>query len=942
MKRFVFSFLIAAGLIFASPQSSRATNWQTGDVITYGQAGWGTDVQATSLLEENFSWVYSPSGGTLEVGTGFSTFFDSGYAVEAYLPSAGVPGPFNGSLVDPTSTSSGVFGGSVTALHLDVDFSDAGFTLGNSGIPFGNLIVTNLTGSIANFNGQTVRQVLASMDIAIGGGQTTNTFADLDNLAENLAGAFDPEYMSSFAQNYLAAPPITTRTVSTLNETGPGSIRDIYLHSSHGDTINFAVTGTITLSTLNGPILIDRSLHIVGPGARSLTISGNANRVFVVTGGTSTISGLTIANGSVPGRGNDGSAAQGGAIYVSSPGMLTITNCAFSSNDATGATNPANGGNGGAGQGGAIYNGGTLALTGCTFWGNSATGNAGNSTGIGLNNGGTGGAGQGGALFNDTSGTLSVTNCTFNLNAATGGASGSGHLPIAGGQANGGAIFNQGTLTIASVTVNGNSGQGGAGGKGDKGPITGATGSGNGGISSGGGTSTFGNTLVAGNSGNTSPDVEGSFTSSGYNLIGKLDGSSGFSAGTDQVGTIAFPLDPKLNTNGLQYNGGQTETILLQIGSPAIDKGKNLPKSTHDQRGKTRPYDDPNIANAFNGDGNDIGAVEMQASELATATPTPTPTPVPNVQITVTTNPSGLSFTVDNVTYTSSQTFSWQAGSSHTISTTSPQTAETGVRYLWSSWSDSGNISHTVAPTKNKTYTANFTKQFFLTMSAGTGATVSPASGWQKSGAIFSISATATNNGSVSYSFTGWAGSGTGSYSGSNNPVSITMNGPITESANFVQNPVQVTVQPSLAGPTFSVDGTTFSSPQSFSWQPGSSHTIATTSPQSAGTGVRYTWSSWSDSGAISHTVTATKNKTYSATFTKQYFLTMNAGTGGTVSPASGWKNSGATVSITATPGSGHTFMGWTGSGTGSYSGTINPESITIGGPISETAAFSH
>jgi hypothetical protein len=66
----------------------------------------------------------------------------------------------------------------------------------------------------------------------------------------------------------------------------------------------------------------------------------------------------------------------------------------------------------------------------------------------------------------------------------------------------------------------------------------------------------------------------------------------------------------------------------------------------------------------------------------------------------------------------------------------------------------------------------------------------------------------------------------------------------------------------------------------------------------------------------------------------------MSAGTGGTVTPASGWKNSGVSVTITATPASGHTFSSWSGTGTGSFSGTTNPVSITMGGPIGETATF--
>ena len=114
---------------------------------------------------------------------------------------------------------------------------------------------------------------------------------------------------------------------------------------------------------------------------------------------------------------------------------------------------------------------------------------------------------------------------------------------------------------------------------------------------------------------------------------------------------------------------------------------------------------------------------------------------------------------------------------------------------------------------------------------------------------------------------------------------------------------VQVTVQTSPAGLAFSVDGTTYSSRRRFAWPSGSNHTIATTTPQSGGTGVQYVWTNWSDHGAISHTVAPNTNTTYTATFRRQYFLTMSHNTGGRVSPNSGWKNSGIVVSISATPG---------------------------------------
>ncbi len=94
---------------------------------------------------------------------------------------------------------------------------------------------------------------------------------------------------------------------------------------------------------------------------------------------------------------------------------------------------------------------------------------------------------------------------------------------------------------------------------------------------------------------------------------------------------------------------------------------------------------------------------------------------------------------------------------------------------------------------------------------------------------------------------------------------------------NISNTALQVTVQTSPSGRTFTVDGTNYSSAQTFSWSSGSSHTIGTTSTQSGATGTQYTWSNWSDGGAISHSASPSSNTTYTANFTTQYFLTMNA-----------------------------------------------------------------
>ena len=78
-------------------------------------------------------------------------------------------------------------------------------------------------------------------------------------------------------------------------------------------------------------------------------------------------------------------------------------------------------------------------------------------------------------------------------------------------------------------------------------------------------------------------------------------------------------------------------------------------------------------------------------------------------------------------------------------------------------------------------------------------------------------------------------------------------------------------------------------------------------------------------------------------TFQHQYYLTMkvSSSTAGSVTPSSGWYNKGVTVTIKATAKTGHTFKSWTGSGTGSYTGTSATHTITMNAAITETAYFT-
>ncbi len=191
--------------------------------------------------------------------------------------------------------------------------------------------------------------------------------------------------------------------VSNLNDSGPGSLRAQVAAAAPGDTIDFSVTGTITLSS--GEIAIAKNLTFNGsPGASSVTISGNgASRVFNISGGSVLLSRLTLSGG------NDGAILNSGA--------LTLLSCTVSGSSAT--------------NGGGIYNSGSATIDSCTLSGNSG--------------------GNGGALYNAINASLTVKNSTLTGNSA-------------GGE--GGGIYNLGATTISSSTIVGNSATGSTGGGG--------------------------------------------------------------------------------------------------------------------------------------------------------------------------------------------------------------------------------------------------------------------------------------------------------------------------------------------------------------------------------------------------------------------------------------------------------------------------------------------
>ncbi len=291
----------------------------------------------------------------------------------------------------------------------------------------------------------------------------------------------------------------------------------------------------------------------------------------------------------------------------------------------------------------------------------------------------------------------------------------------------------------------------------------------------------------------------------------------------------------------------------------------------------------------------------------------------------------------------------YDAGSSVPISATAP-TAISGEQYTWLGWTGTGSGSYsgtnnpaTITMNGPVTETATWGHEYRLIMDTDVG-TTNPSAGenWYEAGATVQISATSpTATSDEQYTWLGWTGTGSGSYSGTNNPASITINGPVTQTAAWKQE-YYLTVTSSYGSPT----------PESGWIEAGESITAAVTSPVSGpSSNTRYSCSGWTGTGSVSTSGTTTStiftmNEPSNITWNwnTQYYLTMSTNFG-TVTPSSDWYDADSSVQIgatapTPTSDEQYTWLRWTGTGSGSYSGTNNLASVTINEPITQTAAW--
>lgn len=221
---------------------------------------------------------------------------------------------------------------------------------------------------------------------------------------------------------------LSTLTVTNTNDSGPGSLRDTIANSASGDTIDFApgVHGTIDLTS--GPLLLfNESLTIQGPGAGTLTISGDdSSMIFFIFGDDTpstafNLSGLTLAHGYASNAG--GFSTAGGAVF-SLGAPMSISQCVFSDNTADV-------------QGGAIFTISTLSISDSTFNHNVAGTPAYNASVV-----------EGGAI-NCFGASTTITNSTFtnNVSHGSGGAIAAEKSFV---------VFGAATLSISNSTFSAN------------------------------------------------------------------------------------------------------------------------------------------------------------------------------------------------------------------------------------------------------------------------------------------------------------------------------------------------------------------------------------------------------------------------------------------------------------------------------------------------------
>lgn len=208
-----------------------------------------------------------------------------------------------------------------------------------------------------------------------------------------------------------------------------------------------------------------------------------------------------------------------------------------------------------------------------------------------------------------------------------------------------------------------------------------------------------------------------------------------------------------------------------------------------------------------------------------------------------------------------------------------------------------------------------------------------------------SEAATFTATPASGFILSSWNGSGPGSMNSTSASITVTPTGPITETAQFLPQPIR-------APATFVLTVTESGLPSTVAW----SVVVGSGGASGTGTSLLVTGlngsylltaptiysavgTRWvSDTTNVSQTVTS--NASYTVTYSEQFLVSVGAGSGGNAS-ASAWANASSSVTLVATPDSGQEFLSWNGSGGGWTNSTSASVTFTVTGPVTVQASFA-
>jgi Divergent InlB B-repeat domain len=317
-----------------------------------------------------------------------------------------------------------------------------------------------------------------------------------------------------------------------------------------------------------------------------------------------------------------------------------------------------------------------------------------------------------------------------------------------------------------------------------------------------------------------------------------------------------------------------------------------------------------------------------------------------------TVNLNGVGYSSDVPTLTVSGLYAWSAGIQGHYNLTVPTAYASGsalTRYVPATYPGVVGANGTLTGPVELNYLTE--DQVSLTLSgdgtvqttyqgAPTGTSV-----WAVQGSQVSITASAYPG----WTFSGWDGTGTASYSGTNATQVVTVTGPFSEVALFTQNvkPAAVTytvtytlTTPLATGTTWGVTlgGVGYST----------TGTTLTVSNVSANTYAMEVNSATAPSGMVQYRSTSTDpvaitvhgNQSIDVAYDSYYYVSVSSSVGGSVSPGSDWYASGSVLYLVASPNAAENFGSWVGSGSGSYSGPNSTASLVVTGPITEVANF--